>query len=374
MTPSPPFSGSYRAGEVEFLLRPVQMEWTSLEERERLIQSGERHYSEMIGPEDAPTRARMALFRECMARNGERFAEDLARLADALAASAREDSGELTLVSIARAGTPIGVILRHHLRQIAPKLEVSHYSISVIRDRGVDLAALTHILKRHSVKSIRFVDGWTGKGTIARELSVSIGDSEESSSGLDTRLWVPLDVCGAAGFSASQRDYLIPSTLLGGTISGLVSRSLLPNCQEFGPGYHGCMRLDHLRRYDISRWFVDRMVETLSRIEPSSSDLVREGDPARREAAAACLESLLALHGASDPNLIKLGFGETVRVLLRRIPKVVILRGPVANGDADIVTQLAAKRGVPVAIDSNLAFDAAAVIGAPPRRSGAPET
>ena len=67
---SAPFSGSYAPDEVTFLLRRLRLETTPLEQREQKIQSGHSHYSEMIGPEDAPTRERLRLFRECLVTNG----------------------------------------------------------------------------------------------------------------------------------------------------------------------------------------------------------------------------------------------------------------------------------------------------------------
>jgi len=205
----------------------LRLETTPLEQREKNIQSGHSHYSEMIGPEDAPNRERLRLFRKCLAANGERMARDIATLAGALASSVV--GGELTIVSIARAGTPVGVLLLERLQQTAPHLRLAHYSISVIRDRGVDLVALRWIMARHSPGSLRFVDGWTGKGTIAHELQGSLSKWSYSPTELQPGLWVPLDVCGVASFAASSQDYLIPSTLLGGTISGLVSRSVLPS-------------------------------------------------------------------------------------------------------------------------------------------------
>jgi hypothetical protein len=46
-----PFTGSYRAGEVEFLLTPLPLQdFVDVPEKERLIQSGQRHYSEMLSP------------------------------------------------------------------------------------------------------------------------------------------------------------------------------------------------------------------------------------------------------------------------------------------------------------------------------------
>ena len=358
---SEPFSGSYQPDEVAFLLRRLHLETTTLDERERLIQSGLRHYSEMIGPEDAPTRGRLRLFRECLAANGSRMADDLATLAAAMAATAVD--GELTVVSIARAGTPIGVLLWHRIRETAPGLKVTHYSISVIRDRGVDYAALRWIMARHAPASLRFVDGWTGKGTIAHELRHSIDGWADAPAGLDPGLWVPLDVCGAAVFAASAGDYLIPSTLLGGTLSGLVSRSVLPAGEEEGVEFHGCVPLDSLRRYDLSRWFIREMLVRLEKIPPpATSPANASGGPSRRRETAQCLDLMLTRHDMTDRNRIKLGIGETVRVLLRRKPHTVWLSPRANPTDAGLIRRLAAFRQVNVSTDDALTFDAVAVI------------
>jgi ribosomal protein L30E len=353
------FSGSYAPEEVTFLMRRMQMKTTALEQREVLIQSGGRHYSEMIGPEDAPTRERLRLFRACMVMNAERMAQDIAVLATALAASAVD--GDLTVVSIARAGTPVGVLLLYRLRQIAPQLRVMHYSISVIRDRGVDVVALSWIMARHSPGSLRFVDGWTGKGTIARELQHSIAAWEAAPAALDSGLWVPLDVCGVARFAASSRDYLIPSTLLGGTISGLVSRSVLPRGEE--GQLHGCVQLSHLKRHDLSRWFVRKMIDVMKDIAPGSAQPENAtGGAARHEEIKRCLHETMTQHGLVDVNRVKLGIGETVRVLLRRLPQVVCLSPNTSTADAQMIRRLAELRNVPVLAVPAQAVDALAVI------------
>jgi hypothetical protein len=356
---SVPFSGSYSPDEVTFLLRRLHMDTTPLEQREQKIQSGHSHYSEMIGPEDAPTRGRLRLFRECLVTNGVRMAQDVATLADALASTAA--GGELTIVSIARAGTPVGILLLKRLRVIAPHLRLAHYSISVIRDRGVDLIALGWILARHAPSGIRFIDGWTGKGTIAHELRHSLGLWKQSPSELQSGLWVPLDVCGVAAFASSRQDYLIPSALLGGTISGLVSRSVLPRGEE--TQLHGCVFLDHLRRHDLSRWFI-RTLTALMAVVPLSikPPANASGGVSRRIEALNCLNEMLIRHCITDANRVKLGIGETVRVLLRRLPKVVCVSPNARAADVNMICRLAALRTVPVEVVQELAFDAVAVI------------
>ena len=48
------------------------------------------------------------------------------------------------------------------------------YTISIIRGRGIDQNAIRYILSRHEGKDLQFVDGWTGKGVIYRELRKEI--------------------------------------------------------------------------------------------------------------------------------------------------------------------------------------------------------
>jgi len=355
------FCGSYREEEVTFLMRRLHLNATPLDDRERLIQSGESHYSEMIGPEDAPTRERLRLFRDCLGSNADRMAADICTLADGMAASAED--GDLAVVSIARAGTPVGVLLWHRLREAYPEIAAKHFSISVIRDRGMDYAAVRKIMEIHAPKNLRFVDGWTGKGTIADELTNSISGWKEAPQDLSPGLWVPLDVCGAAEFAASSCDYLIPSTLLGGTLSGLVSRSVLPRGEEGGSEFHGCVPLDSLRRYDLSRWFIEEMMRRLRKIPVGETPPANASAGApRREVTFRFLDEMLARQNLRDRNRVKLGIGETVRVLLRRKPRCVFLSDSANPVDADLIRRLAALRNVPVETEDGLAFDALAVI------------
>ena len=53
-------SGSYQPDDVTFLLREMNIDPTETAEKERLIQSGEKHYSEMVSMERAPSPAHLA--------------------------------------------------------------------------------------------------------------------------------------------------------------------------------------------------------------------------------------------------------------------------------------------------------------------------
>jgi hypothetical protein len=48
------FSGSYLASDVEFLLQKLHIPTVDVLEKERLIQTGQKHYSQMLSEEPRP--------------------------------------------------------------------------------------------------------------------------------------------------------------------------------------------------------------------------------------------------------------------------------------------------------------------------------
>ncbi len=153
-------SGSYAQEDVHFLLQPMQMEVTDVQEKERLIQTNRKHYSEMISMENAPTEVHKSLYARAMVQNGKRMAVDVQALA--LALNAAYTGKSIALVSFVRAGLPLGVLLRRALVEMGR--DAHHYGVSIIRDRGIDTVALEAIIRLHGAENVVFVDGWTGKG------------------------------------------------------------------------------------------------------------------------------------------------------------------------------------------------------------------
>src|SRR3546814_1281186 len=100
----------------------------------------------------------------------------------------------------------------------------SDLAISIIRGRGIDDNALDYVASRHGTRNAVFVDGWTGKGAIRGELDASLATST-----FKPFLAVVADPAGRADLAATFDDYVIPSGLLNGIVSGLVSRSILNN-------------------------------------------------------------------------------------------------------------------------------------------------
>lgn len=337
---APPFSGSYDPADVTFLLKPVAMAPTSVEEKEAAIQSGTSHYSEMIAPERVPDASYLELYHAALARNGARLAQDVATLAAQLAA--RSPGREVVLVSLARAGTPIGVLLARTLR--AHGHRAVHYSISIIRDRGIDLVALSHIAARHDPRDAVFIDGWTGKGAIAGELRTALADAPF---GFTPQLAVIADPAGQADIAATAEDYLIASGLLNGIVSGLVSRSIL-NTALVGEGdFHACVTYPQYADADLSRAFVNTIAPLAAAAIPQPADGHGARRVALRDGCEAMMQRLLSESGTRDRNRIKPGIAEATRALLRRVPDRLLIRN---FEDADVahLLHLAAAQAIPV--------------------------
>src|SRR3546814_19516981 len=70
------FSGSYDPDDVIFLLKPSSIEPTDIAETESLIQSGERHYSEMRSVETVPDERYLNIYETALAANAARLRHD----------------------------------------------------------------------------------------------------------------------------------------------------------------------------------------------------------------------------------------------------------------------------------------------------------
>jgi len=332
-------SGSYDPSDVHFLLRPLQIESTDVAEKERLIQSGLRHYSEMISVEEAPSDAHKSLYARALEQNSTRMAQDVQSLA--LGLNGLYTGPSIALVSFVRAGLPLGVLLRRALAGMGR--EVRHYGVSIIRDRGIDMAALELIIAEHGAENIVFVDGWTGKGAISGEIRRSLeGDARFP---VDPRLVVLADPCGKAWLAASSEDWIIPSGILGATVSGLVSRSIWPS----DGGMHGCVVYDHLHEHDVTREFIDAIERHRTALPAQSAAQPWTAAQASHLQASA----LSVVHSIADRfeitnlNRVKPGIAEATRAVLRRVPERVMVRDS-QDPDVQLLMHLTARAGVEV--------------------------
>ena len=356
VTFNPPLTGSYAPEDCLFLLKPIKANYRSVENKERLIQSGILHYSEMIHKESAPSKQYTDLFVQMTGQYKTRLAQEVMQLA---AKICEKRHHEITLLSLARAGTPVGVLLQRALTKFF-KRQSTHYSISIVRDRGIDEVALDYVLDQgHEPESIVFVDGWTAKGVISKELRQSIKKYNQSrGTEIAGELFVISDIGGTADVQATFDDYTIPSALMNSTVSGLVSRSIL-NHQIGEYDFHGCVQYHHLKQYDYSNWFVD-VVTAEMRVDGLAPPC-SESKELRYQTTNRFLDFVMEEYGVSDINRVKPGIAEATRVLLRRVPDQLLIR---KSEDPDVVhlKRLAFEKGVPVTEVSRMPFGACALI------------
>lgn len=353
MLPEPlrgPAFSSYPPDEVGWLLQDlsdVALE-APTEEREEAVQSGGAHYAESLPVEYQPSDHYQQLFHAALETSAARLAQAVGAVTETVLA---ERSPRPVLVSLARAGTPVGVLMRRWAR-FRHGLELPHYAVSIVRGRGIDANALRWLAAHHDPADVVFVDGWTGKGAITRELADAIREFEaaEGITGFDPEIAVLADPGACVRTYGTREDFLIPSACLNSTVSGLISRTVL-RADLVGPhDFHGAKFYRELAGADVSLDFLDavaaRFPEVADAVDAQAKELLSADRTPTWEGWAA-VERISEEYGIHDVNLVKPGVGETTRVLLRRVPWKILARAG-AGADLDHVRLLAEQRGVPV--------------------------
>ncbi|MFB8140208.1 phosphoribosyltransferase [Streptomyces parvus] len=359
----PDFS-SYAPEDVGWLLQDLsdtELE-APTEEREEAIQSGGAHYAESLPVEYQPSAEYQALFSAALETSAARIARAVGTVTETVLA---ERGPRPVLVSLARAGTPVGVLMRRWA-QHRHGLDLPHYAISIVRGRGIDATALRWLAAHHDPADVVFVDGWTGKGAITRELAAAITDFEASGgpAGFDPEIAVLADPGGCVRTYGTREDFLIPSACLNSTVSGLISRTVL-RADLVGPNdFHGGKFYRELAESDVSVRFLDtiaaRFDEVAGQVEAEAKELLA-ADRAPTWEGWAAVERISEEYGIHDVNLVKPGVGETTRVLLRRVPwKILAKRG--AGADLTHIRLLAEQRGVQVEEVDDLPYSCVGLI------------
>lgn len=365
MTIQANFSGSYLPSEVTLLLDIVSADSVndiSPTQKEALIQSGQRHYSDMLTLEKPPTATHEALYNQALAAGKQRMAKDVTSLAFSLHQlfhACVSASQPLILVSLVRAGLPIGVLLQKALSDASASyaLASQHYGVSIIRDRGLDPVALQYILQQHPHSPIVFVDGWTGKGAIYGELQRSLAQITDKRQ--QGQLFhqgdgvIPLvtlaDPAGVAWLSASEDDWLMPASLLNSTVSGLISRTLY---REPSDGLHQAVYYDKLQPWDRSGEFI-QTIDALRQQTPLPTPITGKLLPTF--ATQSVMEDLAARFAISNRNRIKPTIAEATRAILRRDPECVLVNEMADGQDTALLRHLCEEKNIQLIADASIA-------------------
>ena len=347
---------SYSDGDVKVLLKDVSgcVEAIDTVDREKLIQSG-THYSEMLPLEYKPTEEYIEIYNDALEKMSKQTAMALASLCKNL--MERHGGNPFVIISLARAGTPVGILVRRYMKY-KYNMDCPHFSISIIRGKGIDVNAMNCIRAscgNFGIEHFQFLDGWTGKGAISKTLTKAVNEMKETTAGWDDLsddlavLADPANICTTVG---ARGDFLIPSACLNGTVSGLMSRTILRNdlVDVEAGDFHGAVYFEDLESEDRSIEFIDTVSGYFESLDDSTVDYIYNESKkgVYQETGMDVVERLAKKYDIDDVNKIKPGVGETTRVLLRRVPWCVMI-DPKGNYDGlDHILRLCHEKGIKV--------------------------
>jgi uracil phosphoribosyltransferase len=360
--PPPKPMGSYSPKDVIFLLKNIGGLVPELDNqiREVAIQGG-RHYSEMLPVEYQPKAEYMSLFHHMLQKTAAKIALAAGSVAEQIV---NLKGTNIVLVSLARAGTPIGILIKRYIEE-QYGITLPHYSISIIRDKGIDENSLLYIRQEHPEATIQFIDGWTGKGAITTQLiQACTVFNEKYGEQVQPDLAVLADPGHCVGLYGTREDFLIPSACLNSTVSGLVSRTVHVADLIKESDFHGAKFYEEWRREDVSSLFIDTIVGQYPFIAHESKSMAQKHIEKLQAPTWAGLNTIKQLQeefGLLDINLIKPGVGETTRVLLRRIPWKILIDSK-DNPNLQHILLLAKHRGVTVEEFPNMSYSCCGLI------------
>ena len=334
--------GSYSSDDVVFLLKDISESIVErgTEEREEVIQGG-GHYSEMLPIEYKPSDEYINLYHKAMDEFSDKIAESTAVVAENII---KKRGSDTVLISLARAGTPFGILIKRYIKE-KYGIEIPHYAISIIRGKGIDENALIYIIKKHGT-NIQFVDGWTGKGTITNVLNKAVSDFyDKYEIRLNGELAVISDPGHCAPLYGTRDDFLLPSSFLNSTVSGLISRTVHRKDLIDEEDFHGVKYYKELTSSDLSNEFLDKISEKFEKISKLEIENIKYEEISFN--GLKDIEKIKKEFNIEDINFIKPGIGESTRVLLRRVPWKILVNSK-ENKNLEHILVLAKEKGVEV--------------------------
>lgn len=335
---------TYSPNDVILLMQDIRGKVPVLdtEEREKLIQSGV-HYSEMLPLEYVPTEKYMEIYQKSLDELSYDTACAVAMLAEKIYKKHGKDT---VIVSLARAGTPIGILLKRYFKY-KYGIIVPHYSISIIRGKGIDIKAMDMIVSEHGSEHIQFLDGWVGKGAINNVLEEACEDlkkRDEKFGKLSSELAVLTDPACVTELYGTRQDFLIPSACLNATVTGLVSRTVklktMTDEELHGAVFYGGQQ-------DFSYDFIEQVEKDFPNVRADHfSPSAAEQDESFKGIDE--IKKIAEIYQISDLNKIKPGVGETTRVLLRRVPYKVLVNPAADKKYLQHILQLCDEKQIPV--------------------------
>ena len=143
----------------------------------------------------------------------------------------------------------------------------------------------------------------------------------------------------------TREDFGIATCCLNSTVSGLISRTIHNEKYIGKDEFHGAKTLYYLKDEDYSQYFIDKIDNEFKKISIKYEDLVLENID--KEYSMKIVSKIRELYDVNNINNIKLSVGESARVLLRRDPRVVLVKNK-SDKNIEHILKLAEEKGVKV--------------------------
>jgi hypothetical protein len=349
------FHGTFAADDVNVLLTPHSLSRLTPEAMSAL--GGVR---KEIGQELSHgavfNAAFMRLYQEALDRNKERVALDAVRIARALA---KEHGKEFAVLSLMRAGTVAGVLVQRALKLLG--CQTQHYATNVVQGLRCN-EALDYIRTRHADDKVVFLDGWTGKGSVAGQLKEFVSAYNASRAAhVSPRLVVLSDPGGVSNLAAGGDEYLLPHALLRVTASGLFSGAIVDaDAQKLG-AFDACIFYDNLHDDDVTTEHIAEITAMMPQHLDAPPASWTDADRARlRAVGLQFIEDSRRVYG--QKTRVRPGLCEAARALVKCYPTMVLRLRDASDPDVAGLIALAESKGYEIAVDAGMPYRAAVMV------------
>ena len=141
----------------------------------------------------------------------------------------------------------------------------------------------------------------------------------------------------------THEDFLIASSCLNATVSGLLSRTFYRKDIIKEDEFHGALFYKNLLDEDLTYQFIDAVEQHFEKVKLFTNTEKEPKRTAMQEVEDICKE-----FDISDINKVKPSIGETTRVLLRRVPWKILVHSLQDEEHLGQIYQLAKEKGVQV--------------------------
>ncbi|MGL4876187.1 MAG: cysteine protease StiP domain-containing protein, partial [Clostridium sp.] len=139
---------------------------------------------------------------------------------------------------------------------------------------------------------------------------------------IESDLAVLVDPAKLCRIYGTREDFGLATSCLNSTVSGLISRTIYNKKYVNKDDFHGAKYLNYLEDMDVSNYFIEKIENEFKNISKIEYDLKEINEDYARDITLKIKE----VFKVKDINKIKLSVGETARVLLRRNPRVILVK------------------------------------------------